>query len=298
MPSAPKPESLNGLPLAFSSAASGRPSFIPFGALHCDLPLIAITDGSLRAASLAHSTSSRRLGSFGNRIEPGILLPSGPSTSPNMMLREVVFDGELEMRGVFGEHAAAGDRVGRGGGGLVGPGRGPGLQRLSPWGRRRAAGAARAWRASQRVRRARAAAAASRARASDPGPAEARRGRGGAGGGGNCASAAPGSAATMAAASAVHTREHSSHSPRLESGGVPPVRQHIHLPADDPADRSRRSIVQCGRPLCGAAAAGSASAWPSAVGDAFVDEGRSAASMPRRVFCCSRSSSSNRRGPG
>src|SRR5260221_10280236 len=87
-PSEPKPPTLNGLPLAFSSGGSDRPSFSPFGATHCDLPLMEITDISLREASLFQTTSRRRLGSLGNRMEALILEPSGPSTSPNTTLRE------------------------------------------------------------------------------------------------------------------------------------------------------------------------------------------------------------------
>src|SRR4051812_36484918 len=95
LPSASKPDNLNGRPFASSSAASGRPSFMPFGALHCDLPLIAITDVSLRPASLAQITSRRRFGSLGKRMLPGILVPSGPSTSPNVMLRESYLSASL-----------------------------------------------------------------------------------------------------------------------------------------------------------------------------------------------------------
>ena len=87
VPSAAKPLSLNGRPLILSSAASWAPSLTPFGALHCDRPLMTTSDRSVRAASLFQITSSRRRGSFGNRMLALILVPSGPSTSPNTMLR-------------------------------------------------------------------------------------------------------------------------------------------------------------------------------------------------------------------
>src|SRR5262249_16815809 len=64
-PSAPRPPSLNGLPLSFCSGGMGSPSFSPFGAVHCDLPLIEITDMSVRSTSLFQTTSRRRFGSFG-----------------------------------------------------------------------------------------------------------------------------------------------------------------------------------------------------------------------------------------
>src|SRR3954471_837839 len=94
-PSAAKPEILKARPFIFSTAWIGIPSLRPFGPIHCDWPLIAITEVPLRAASLFQSTSRRRLGSFGKTIEPGSLLPSGPSISPNTTLRESYFIASL-----------------------------------------------------------------------------------------------------------------------------------------------------------------------------------------------------------
>ena len=93
------------------------PSFMPFGAIHCDWPLM--TTSECRCAP-RHCSRSPRAAAWLVRIEDGGLDLAAVRAVDvaEHDVAGIVLDRELEMAGVLGEHAAAGDGMGRRGGDL------------------------------------------------------------------------------------------------------------------------------------------------------------------------------------